>query len=195
MVDDSVRRAIAAWPQVPAAYGWLDLDEGGLWRLEGEPVTHHGLIAFINRNYDRDDEGRWFFQNGPQRVYVRLGYTPWVLHVDGGGCLRTHTGCAIEALRGVFVDDGGDLLLDTDAGVGLVHAGALPAVAEWLVDAAGHAVTAGALADAVEALERGEPPGLRLRFGDTDFALGTMRRAEVPGRFGFVADPEPPAGM
>lgn len=191
MVDDSVRQAMDRWPDVPAAYGWLGLDERGRWRLQDDPIAHPGLIAFINRNYGCDEAGRWFFQNGPQRVYVRLAYTPWVLYVDGGGGLRTHTDRGVDALRGALVDDEDNLLLDTDAGLGLVHADALPAVAEWLVDAAGHPADAERMADA---LGRGAPSGLCLRFGDTALPVGTARRAEVPARFGFVAEPQPPAG-
>jgi hypothetical protein len=33
-------------------------------------------VNFIQRNYDHDAQGQWFFQNGPQRVYVELEATP-----------------------------------------------------------------------------------------------------------------------
>ena len=70
--------AIAKWPNVPACYDWLSLDRRGDWRLQGERVTHHGFIALLNRQYGVDEHGCWFVQNGPQRVFVRLDYTPWV---------------------------------------------------------------------------------------------------------------------
>lgn len=190
MANDSAGDAMATWPRVPPAYGWLGLDEDGRWRLADGPVLHRGLIAFLDRNYACDAGGRWFVDNGPQRVFVRLAYTPWVLHVDASGRLRTHTGRAVDALRGALVDDGGDLLLETDAGVGLVHADALPAVAEWLAEAPGGDADAGRPADA---RGRGPTTGLRLHFGAGVLALETVRRAEVPARFGFVPDPRPPA--
>ena len=77
MVDFS---AIARWPNVPACYDWLSLDRRGDWRLQGERVTHRGLIEFMNRQYGSDETGRWFVQNGPQRVYVELAATPWIFH-------------------------------------------------------------------------------------------------------------------
>ena len=40
---------------------------------------------FIQRNYEHDAQGQWFFQNGPQRVYVELQATPWIFRVAGAG--------------------------------------------------------------------------------------------------------------
>ncbi|XOT98625.1 DUF2946 family protein, partial [Alcaligenes pakistanensis] len=34
---------------------------------------------FFNRNYQADEKGRWFIQNGPQRVYVRLDAAPLIV--------------------------------------------------------------------------------------------------------------------
>ncbi len=83
--------AIAKWPDVPACYGWLSLDRRGDWRLQGERVTHRGLIDFINRQYAGDETGCWFLQNGPQRVFVSLAATPWIFRNDGDR-LASHTG-------------------------------------------------------------------------------------------------------
>ena len=71
-MDASVIKAMARWPDVPAVYGWLSLDRRGRWCLRGEAVTHRGAVQFINRNYDHTSDGRWYFQNGPQRVFVDL---------------------------------------------------------------------------------------------------------------------------
>src|SRR3989344_5797021 len=80
-MDDIVLRGMAKWPNVPAVYGWLSLDRRGHWLLKGERVVKPGIAAFFGRNYSRDDQGRWFLQNGPQRVYVTLDYTPHVYRV------------------------------------------------------------------------------------------------------------------
>ena len=100
-MDDIVRQAIAKWPKVPNCYGWLGLDARGNWYMrddraqaagpfapaeqgdstaasKGSLLLHEKLIDFIQRNYESDTSGRWFFQNGPQRVYVELEATPWV---------------------------------------------------------------------------------------------------------------------
>lgn len=182
-MDQSVRAAMAKWPDVPAVHGWLSLDLHGHWRLRGEPITHPGLLAFINRNYDRDEAGRWFFQNGPQRGYVRLEYTPWVLQVDAAGRLQRHTGAPVADLAGAWIDDEDNLLLETEAGIGLVASDALPVVSEWLLDADGSPFAA-------EHPTAGEAV---LAWGGARLPLASITRAEVPGRFGFVPDPRPPA--
>jgi Protein of unknown function (DUF2946) len=93
-MDDIVRQAIAKWPNVPDCHGWLGLDARGNWFMRddrvqalgafpaldtpGKPgargalLKHEKLIEFIHRNYTRDAAGQWFFQNGPQRVYLEL---------------------------------------------------------------------------------------------------------------------------
>ncbi len=192
-MDESVRRAMGKWPDVPAVFGWLSLDEGGHWRLRGEPVTHPGLIDFINRNYDCDERGRWFFQNGPQRGYVTLAYTPWILHVDTSGHLHSHTGRAIERVDHAYVDDDGHLLLATDAGVGLVAADSVAAVSDWLVDAHGAPLDADAFDNALERLRAGEPGGVLLQYAGRTVELDSIARTDVPARFGFVPDPQPDA--
>lgn len=192
-MDDSVRRAMAKWPEVPAVHGWLRLDTSGRWRVRGEPVLHHGLIEFIGRNYDCDEHGRWFFQNGPQRVYVALAYTPWVLHVDNGGRLRTHTGLAVATVREALVDEDCELLLATDHGVGRVEAASLPAATEWLVDDRGDPVDADTLAAALERANAGAPTGIEFAYAGAHAPLVPIARSRVGERFGFIATPQPPA--
>ncbi|MBH9553606.1 DUF2946 family protein [Inhella gelatinilytica] len=133
-MDDLVRAAMAKWPQVPDCRGWLALDARGDWYMrdeacqragafpnpKGSRVVHDKLLAFIARNYEVDSQGRWFFQNGPQRVYVVLESAPWVLRVQPDGTVRTHTGRAVQVLS-AWLDEYGWLYLGTDAGLGLVH--------------------------------------------------------------------------
>jgi len=75
-MDADVLAAIAKWPNVPAVYGWLLLTKRGEWRIRGEPIVNAAIGDFIGRNYAADDRGRWFLQNGPQRVYVDLELSP-----------------------------------------------------------------------------------------------------------------------
>jgi len=188
-MDESVRHAMAKWPDVPALHGWLSLDETGRWLLKGEPITHPGLVAFINRNYDGDEAGRWFFQNGPQRGYVRLEYTPWVLHVDSAGALRAHTGQQVESVSGCWIDEQGNMLLLTEIGVGLVDSDALPLVADWLRDARDGPIDAEDAGQALAAVQQGQAGELRLEYTDACVPVEFIHRSEVPRRFGFVADP------
>ena len=133
-MDDIVRQAMAKWPNVPHCYGWLGLDERGNWYMrddrvqaagpfpqaKGSLLRHEKLVDFIHRNYGHDDAGQWYFQNGPQRVYVELQATPWIWRVAADAAIAGHTGQPAR-LRESFLDEGGRLYLDTDLGFGLVH--------------------------------------------------------------------------
>ncbi len=133
-MDEIVKAALKKWPNVPACRGWLGLDARGDWymrddrvqaagpfpRVKGSRLLHDKLIAFIGRNYERDDSGRWCFQNGPQRVYVELEAAPWVWRVDAAGAITTHTGLAAKP-RSAWLDEHGRLFIDSDLGLGIVH--------------------------------------------------------------------------
>lgn len=132
-MDDIVKAALAKWPGVPHCYGWLGLDRRGRWYMrddrtqaagpfpasKGSLLTHDKLVAFIERNYLSDEQGQWFFQNGPQRVYVELEVTPLVWRLMPDGTVRAHTGVEVAVQR-VLEDEEGRLYLVTDAGLGLV---------------------------------------------------------------------------
>lgn len=133
-MDDIVHQALAKWPNVPHCYGWLGLSARGSWYMRddrtqaagsfpqsrGSLLKHEKLVEFIHRNYDCDATGQWFFQNGPQRVYVELELTPWVWRLGPGHSVTAHTGRPARA-QGCVVDPQGRLYLDTDIGFGLVH--------------------------------------------------------------------------
>lgn len=136
-MDDIVRQAIAKWPNVPDCYGWLGLDTRGDWYLrdsqvqaagafqqggeaKGSLLRHDKLLAFIGRNYACDARGCWYFQNGPQRVYVELAVAPWIWRLAPDLTVRSHTGSA-ASMRECMVDEQGRVFLLTDLGPGLVH--------------------------------------------------------------------------
>ncbi len=137
-MDDIVRQAMAKWPKVPHCFGWLGLDARGNWYLrdadaqshgpfvggqtpeKGSLLQHEKLIGFIGRNYSCDDAGQWYFQNGPQRVFVELELTPWVWRVADDFSVCAHTGQGVRAQR-CYVDELGRVYLETDIGFGLVH--------------------------------------------------------------------------
>lgn len=122
------------WPNVPDCYGWLGLDARGRWYLrdeeaqtaggfpqsKGSLLQHEQLLAFISRNYEVDALGQWYFQNGPQRVYVELECAPWVWHVQPDFGLQSHTGLAAKAIS-CLMDEEGRVYLATSLGLGLVH--------------------------------------------------------------------------
>ena len=117
-MDPVVARAMAKWPNVPAVYGWLALDRRGNWLIKGERIGNAALREFIARNYAADDAGRWYFQNGPQRVYVHLAYTPLVVHYEGEA-LVDHCGRPFAA-RVAYLDDEGSVLMADERGIALL---------------------------------------------------------------------------
>jgi Protein of unknown function (DUF2946) len=141
-MDDIVLQAMAKWPNVPACTGWLGLDARGQWWMrddraqslggfssgsagaKGSMLSHEKLIAFIARNYLCAEEGpfagQWYFQNGPQRVYVELESTPWIWRVQADFTIFAHTGQACKPQRCVL-DEHGCVYLETELGYGLVH--------------------------------------------------------------------------
>ena len=127
-VDDLVLRSMAKWPDVPDVYGWLSLDRRGNWLLKGERIGNQALRDFISRNYNSDAQGRWYFQNGPQRVFVALAYTPLVLHFEGEA-LFDHCGRPF-ALQEAFLDDEGSVLMLGSRGIGLLDDRDLAAYAD-----------------------------------------------------------------
>lgn len=138
-----MKQALAKWPQVPDCFGWLGLDRRGDWYLrdeatqalgafpnsKGELLRHEKLRAFIGRNYEVDPQGQWFFQNGPQRVYVELESAPWVWRVQPDHSLISHTG-RVTRSSGCLVDENGWVYFDTVLGLGLVHSQDVVMVAE-----------------------------------------------------------------
>jgi hypothetical protein len=108
-MDESVVRSMAKWPNVPAVYGWLALDRRGNWLIKGERIANHALRDFIGRNYEPDERGRWYFQNGPQRVFVRLAYTPLVVHYEADRLLDQR-GAAFGAQEALQDEEGSVLL-------------------------------------------------------------------------------------
>jgi hypothetical protein len=119
-MDDIVKQAMAKWPNVPHCYGWLGLDARGNWRmrderaqqldLPGDRLAHEALIGFINRNYLHDDEGRWYFQNGPQRVYLNLEATPFIARTDPVHGFVLHTGAPLDRIDAVYMTEAGELV-------------------------------------------------------------------------------------
>ena len=172
-MDEIVRAALKKWPNVPHCYAWLALDARGEWYMrddriqaagpfpavKGSRIQHDKLREFIARNYDHDERGCWFFQNGPQRVYVELEAAPHVWRLAPGEAqpsINSHTGPA-ATFASAWLDRSGRLFLATDLGLGLVHT----------LD----------MSTAAEAVERGTWTPLEVDFD------------ELPARFGYRLSP------
>lgn len=190
---------MAKWPNVPAVYGWLSLDRRGHWLLKGERVANPGIAAFFGRNYSHDEQGRWFFQNGPQRVYVTLDYTPHVYRIvsapGAGLMLESHSGAAVSTIRAAYIDEAGQLLLDSDLGIGLVHDADLETLIPRFSRPGSHSVGEAALDAALDPLQAGKQAGLVLDLDASRLPVQPVHATEVPARFHFVPRPVQPAGQ
>lgn len=186
-MDDIVKAALAKWPNVPDCTGWLLLDRRGQWRMRdegaqargelGTPIRHAALIGFIERNYESDEQGRWFFQNGPQRVFVELAYTPWVVRLaladEGAPALSDHTGVSFDPTAALVDDEGAVLFADESrpGRVAVLHDHDLDLFAQL-------------------ALLEGDGLGGMVSWRpERTIAIEAIRRVDVPARFGFVASP------
>ena len=180
--------SVARWPNVPACYGWLSLDRRGQWRMQGETVTHTGLASFLNRQYGHDADGNYFVQNGPQRVFVELEYTPWVLRLDAGSVLQTHTGETIEKILQAVFDEEGNLLLEFPEGIALLCDRDLPALLGCLYQADGKAADDDTLLNVLK-LAPGTLSTLTLQWNGQHIPLGVEHRVNVARHYGFVSAP------
>ena len=82
-------------------------------KLPGQVITHRALNEFISRNYVCDSLGRYFFQNGPQRVFITLDATPWIARITpsaNGLELLTQCNNPIEA-SGALSDENGNIYI------------------------------------------------------------------------------------
>lgn len=170
------------WPNVPACHGWLSLDRRGRWRLKGEPVSHPGLAAYISSRYGPDAAGNWIFSNGPQAVYVTLDYTPLVLRLEVDGTLTAHTGAIAGRVTGAYLDDEGNILLNTEGCIGLLDDRDLAGFLQACRDAGG--------------MPADDETLLAAMSGDADLfwwgmPVQRIRRDDVALRFGFRPDPAP----
>jgi hypothetical protein len=127
-MDDSVARSLAKWPNVPDVYGWLSLDRRGNWLLKGERIGHRAMREYIGRNYGVDGRGCWYFQNGPQRVFVELAYAPLVVHLEGD-VLFDHCDRPFGGGQ-AYLDDEGSVLIAGEKGLGLLDDRDLAAYAD-----------------------------------------------------------------
>jgi hypothetical protein len=199
-MDDIVKQAMAKWPNVPHCYGWLALDARGNWRmrderaqtlrLPGDRIANATLLAFIHRNYTHDDKGRWFFQNGPQRVYVNLEATPFIARTDPVAGFLLQTGAPLGPLDAAWMTDDGQLLLQSGDIVALVDdrdtAQCLAGVkrdAAGASDAASDEDLLAWLNDPQAGIE------LVLEHDGKRLPLGRMPRSDIAGHFGFVTEP------
>lgn len=189
-MDDSVIRSIARWPNVPAVFGYLALDRRGQWILTGHRLDHQKTVEFINRNYAQDHHGRWYFQNGPQRVYVTLDYTPWIYRLRNGR-VETHAGHPADSVTSAWMDELGQLLLYTEHGIGLLHDQDLSEAVDSLVNGDGSQLDEQQVQNSLEQMDASGAVRLNLLLNGRLVPLAPIRSDAVPTRFHFDPCPVP----
>lgn len=197
-MDEIVKQAMAKWPNVPHCYGWLALDARGCWRmrderaqalkLAGDKIMNSALVGFINRNYMHDEQGRWYFQNGPQRVYVNLEATPYIAHTDPALGFVLHTGEAISEVDSAWMTEVGQLLLQHGDVVALLDD-------RDMTQCLGRLYVAGAPASDEQLMEWLNQPecgsAMTLAYGGTRIPVRHIARNAIASQFGFVPAPQP----
>ncbi|PRC92396.1 DUF2946 family protein [Solimicrobium silvestre] len=195
-MDKQVQLAMAKWPNVPHCYGWLGLDARGAWRMRdqhaqesdllGSKIANVILRGFIDRNYQSDDAGRYFFQNGPQRVYVELQSTPYIAHSDPQSGWVLHTGTALTNCDAVWMTSDGHLLLQSAAILAQVDD-------RDMVDAMACVYLNDQPASDEQVLAWLENPhaGLTFRFQQQSIPITLTSLTELAKTHPFVAHPQP----
>jgi hypothetical protein len=196
-MDDIVKQAMAKWPNVPHCHGWLALDARGGWRmrddraqaqgLPGDKIVNAALLGFINRNYACDDQGRWYFQNGPQRVYVDLEALPYIARTDPALGFILQTNQPLSTIDAAWMTESGRLLLQGDARIALVDDRDMAqCIARMWMDGA-------AVSDDKLLAWLDDSPGsagdLRFRHGQLELPLQRIKENEISARFHFVRRP------
>jgi hypothetical protein len=195
IVDDSVIRAMARWPDVPAVFGWLALDCRGRWLIKGELIANELAVAFINRNYQHDELGRWYFQNGPQRVYVELHDTPWIYRLGlEDSFVQNHVGESVTTITAAWMDEMGGVLFDTPDGVGRVDDRDLELLSCSLRGRAGETLDDDTLTERVDRLVAGGDSDLTVAIGGQLLPLNFVHTATISTRFDFACSPQADSG-
>lgn len=201
-MDDIVKQALAKWPNVPHCYGWLGLDARGNWRmrderaqqqnLPGDKLAHEALIAFIVRNYAADDRGCWYFQNGPQRVYVNLEATPYIVRTDPSSGWLLHTDTAMGGIDKAVLTETGALVLRSGEIVAQLDdrdfAQVLP-----LLRMNDEPVADEMLLEWMESDAHSVASTLTLTDHERQVPVYRVAAAQLAAHFGFVSEPTAPA--
>jgi len=195
-MDDIVKQAMAKWPNVPHCYGWLALDARGGWRMRDEAAQHANapgdrlanaaLVGFINRNYLHDERGNWYFQNGPQRVYVNLEATPFIARTDPQQGLVLQTGQTLADVEHVYLSEAGAVVFVSGEIVAQLDDRDVAQVLGML-ELDGVAASD----EAVMAWLEGSGGSLMLPWNGKAIEVERIAAGDMPHRFGFRQLPAP----
>ncbi|MEO8838274.1 MAG: DUF2946 family protein [Herbaspirillum sp.] len=194
-MDPIVKQAMAKWPNVPHCYGWLALDARGTWTMRnqqaqdlqtrGDVIRNPALLGFINRNYLHDELGNWYFQNGPQRVYVNLELTPYIVRSDPQQGYLLHTGAVLGEIDAVWLTEHGQAILCAGELVAALDDRDTTAFIDSL-EIDGHSASDTQL---LTWLQDPESAQLQLRHEGKFLSVRYVQSAALPTQFGFIRVP------
>jgi hypothetical protein len=152
------------------------LNRRGQWLLPEGLITNLRLIEYIGDRYHYDPGTKCMVvENGPQKIFVTLEYTPWIYRITPGRkgerIFTTHTGKAVLDLKEAFVDEAGNLLLLSEWGIGVFADTDLALLIPWL-------------SEKEESFLLSLPSGKEL-------TLRQIHSQELPWRFHYQPSPEP----
>lgn len=196
-MDAIVEQALAKWPNVPHCHGWLALDARGNWRmrderaqqqnLPGDRIQAAALRGFIERNYTHDEHGQWYFQNGPQRVYVNLELTPFIARTDPERGFLLQTQKPMDPLHAVWLSDEGRLLLEGES-IAALDDRDMAACLALLHDANGMA-SEEVLMNWLKT--QGQGAALTFRHGGQLLPVRFIEEEKLEAHFHFIRQPQP----
>lgn len=204
-MDEQVMGAMQKWPNVPAVYGWLSLSGQGDWLLHtdggarsgqaGEKIANEQIRHFMNRNYAATAGGEWFFQNGPQRVFVDLACAPYIVRLaDNAQTLVTHNELPVTSISQWLLDEQGRLYMQTGHGAAMLAGREMGLLTPRLLvmsNTADVRATGTPLAQPhLEAMQNGSALQVSLD-GVAEFTapMQWLASQHIAGRLGFVREP------
>jgi hypothetical protein len=193
-MDELVKQSLTKWPNVPHCYGWLALDARGAFRMrdevaqaahqQGDIIRYESLLAFIYRNYDRDSRGAWYFQSGPQRVYVELESTPFIARTDPELGFVLHDRTPVHEVNQVFMTNTGQLIIQSHQKIAMLDPNDLAQCLSML-SINGHSV---ADDDLLNWLSTPNQP-LQIKLGQAFKNVEWVASNQLENRFRFIAHP------
>ena len=203
-MDEQVLGAMQKWPDVPAVYGWLSLNAHGDWLLHthggaregqsGEKIANAQIRHFMNRNYAANEAGEWFFQNGPQRVFVNLACAPYIVRLtDDTQTLITHNELPVTRISQWLLDGQGRLYMQTEHGAAMLAGrdmGLLSTRLQVMPEAGTPVAPTPLDQNHLQALQDGSTLPVSLD-GAPDWTapMQWLESVHIPAKLGFVREP------
>jgi hypothetical protein len=150
----------------------------------GDIIRHESLLAFIYRNYDCDTRGAWYFQNGPQRVYVELEATPFIARTDPELGFVLHDRTPVREIDQIYMTDAGQLIIQSRQKIAMLDPSDLAHCLAMLY-VEDHAI---ADDDLLTWLSAPNQP-LQIKLGQLLKSVEWIDSNQLQKRFGFITHP------